>query len=142
MSRRAKWIILGVVLVVIVAFGYLRLNQLSMGVRSVDLPPEAEVVYEYGDRFRWSFAGHYSIYFRYAFAPGTPEEVCDDLEASIGSEFQAFDTSTTDPRPCEWRTHRWGARVDMKVLDVTELAPNNHPISAPEGWSIISVSAD
>ena len=121
---------------------YWRANQLALGARGVALPPSAEVVYEHGQPGRFEFAGNHSLYFRYALAPGPPDEVCESLAHELGTGFRPYETSPGNPRPCEWEGSSWGARVRIAVLEVDKLVPNNHPIVVPEGFSLVCVVAD
>ncbi len=122
--------------------GYVASNQLVLATRSVPMPAAAEMAYEYGEPGRFALFGNYPLYQRYVVAGGTPAEVCADLGRLLGTEFRPNQTSVSNPRPCEWEGRAWGARVRVAVLDVAEIAPNNHPITAPADASLVVVSAD
>lgn len=122
--------------------GYVASNQLLLAARSVPMPVAAEVAYEYGEPGRLALFGTYPLYQRYVVVGGTTADVCADLRRLLGTEFRPSQASVSNPRPCEWEGRAWGARVRVAVLDVTEIAPNNHPITAPADASLVVVSAD
>ena len=131
-----------VVLLLLAGGGYLWANQLRLAAGAVDMPDGSVTEYEYGETGRISFAGTYSLYQRFVVAPGNPEEVCADLERALGSDFSSFETSASNPGPCEWQGQTWGSRLRVSVLEERELAPNNRPIAVPDGSSLILVVAD